>query len=209
MNEYVKVDTTTWPRKMHCDIFRNYANPRYDISFNLDITNFYSKVKQHNWSFTLAMIHCVTHCVNQIEEFRYRFESGDIVLYNSLDVSFAYLNKETNLLKNIVTKIDTDIDSFIAHATQVIHDQNVYFTGPLGNDIYQFSNIPWISYTHISHTDSGKKDNAVPMFDWGKYFKQDNKLLLPFSIQAHHSFVDGIHMGQLAHLLQNYLNDLK
>jgi len=96
MNEYVKVDTTNWERKLHCDIFRNYANPRYDISFNLDITNFYTKVKQHNWSFTLAMIYCITQCANEIEEFRYRFEANDVVLYHSLDVSFTYLNKETD-----------------------------------------------------------------------------------------------------------------
>ncbi|MEL7568599.1 MAG: CatA-like O-acetyltransferase [Dehalobacterium sp.] len=30
--------------------------------------------------------------------------------------------------------------------------------------------------------------------------------MLPFSVQVHHSFVDGIHIGKLANSLQNYLN---
>jgi chloramphenicol O-acetyltransferase len=67
--------------------------------------------------------------------------------------------------------------------------------------------MPWISFTHISHTDSGKKDNAIPIFDWGKFFKRDGKIILPFSIQVHHSFVDGIHVGKLAEKLQKYLNE--
>lgn len=31
---------------------------------------------------------------------------------------------------------------------------------------------------------------------------------LPISIQAHHSFVDGIHVGKLADKLQQYMNDI-
>ena len=77
----------------------------------------------------------------------------------------------------------------------------------MGNGIYQFSAIPWIQFTHISHTDSGKKDQAVPMFDWGKFYDQNGRKMMPFSIQAHHSFVDGIHMGQLAENLKNHLNE--
>lgn len=67
--------------------------------------------------------------------------------------------------------------------------------------------MPWISYTHISHTNSGKKENATPLFDWGKYFERDGKILLPFSVQAHHLFVVGLHVGRLAEKLQKYLND--
>ena len=63
--------------------------------------------------------------------------------------------------------------------------------------------MPWITYTHISHTNSGKKDNATPLFDWGKYYEKDGRIVMPISVQAHHSFVDGIHMGQFADMLQN------
>ena len=75
----------------------------------------------------------------------------------------------------------------------------------MGNDIYQFSPFPWVSFTHISHTDSGRKDNATPLFDWGKYYIRDGRTYLPFSVQVHHSFVDGIHIGMLADALQTYL----
>ena len=152
------------------------------------------------------MIFCITQSVNAIEEFRYRFEEGQVVLYEDLKVSFTYLNPETELMKNIVVEMKETMEDFLAEAKKVIKEQKVYFTGPMGNDIYQFSAIPWISFTHISHTDSGKKDHAVPMFDWGKFYEKDGKKLMPFSIQAHHSFVDGIHMGKAAEKLQHFLD---
>lgn len=34
-----------------------------------------------------------------------------------------------------------------------------------------------------------------------------NCVELPFSVQAHHSFVDGLHIGRLAEKLQNVLNN--
>lgn len=73
--------------------------------------------------------------------------------------------------------------------------------------MFQCSPMPWISYTHISHTNSGKKENATPLFDWGKYFERDGRILLPFSVQAHHSFVDEIHVGKLADALQKFMEE--
>ncbi|MEZ3485440.1 MAG: hypothetical protein K1W22_02265 [Lachnospiraceae bacterium] len=51
---------------------------------------------------------------------------------------------------------------------------------------------------HGSLTDSGNKDNTTPLFDWGRYEKRDGNIILPFSVQVHHSFVDGVHIGKLA-----------
>ena len=96
---------------------------------------------------------------------------------------------------------------YVSTASVMAREQKEYFTAPLGNNVFQFSPMPWISYTHISHTNSGKKENATPLFDWGKYFERDGKILLPFSVQAHHSFVDGLHVGRLAEKLQKYLNE--
>lgn len=51
-----------------------------------------------------------------------------------------------------------------------------------------------------------EKDNATPLFDWGKYGEKDGKIVIPISVQAHHSFVDGIHIGQFADKLQNFFD---
>ena len=98
------------------------------------------------------------------------------------------------------------MEEYISLAAKTAEGQTEYFTEPLGNDVFQFSPLPWISYTHISHTNSGKKDNATPLFDWGKFFEREGKTILPFSIQAPHSFVDGIHVAKLCDSLQKYLN---
>ena len=54
------------------------------------------------------------------------------------------------------------------------------------------------------HTNSGKKDNATPLFDWGKYYEKNGRIMIPISVQVHHSFVDGMHVGQFVDRLQMY-----
>ena len=205
-NKYTVIDEKGWKRSAHCAVFRNSVEPMFCVTFELDITNFLNMVRTKGYSFTMAMIYAVCRCANSIDEFRYRFKNGEIVLYDRIDTSFTYLDRGEELFKMVNVKIADTLEEYVHTAAMAAKEQRDYFTGLPGNDVFIFSPLPWVSYTHISHTNSGKHDNAVPMFDWGKYFERDRNLILPFSVQAHHSFVDGIHIGMLAGTLQEYLN---
>ncbi len=204
---YQIIDEKNWKRAAHCAVFRNSLEPAFCITFELDITNFLYRIKEANYSFTMAMIYAVSKCANEIEEFRYRFIDGQIALFDKINTAFTYLDKETELFKVVNVPMCDTLEEYVPLAVKTAQEQKEYFTGPLGNDVFQFSSMPWVSYTHISHTNSGKKDNATPLFDWGKFFERDEKIILPFSVQAHHSFVDGLHIGKLYESIQKYLNE--
>ncbi len=207
-NSYQIIDEATWKRAMHCRVFRDSAEPAFCVTFELDITNFLAKVQEKNISFTLAMVYAVCKCANEIEEFRYRFVDGKIALFDKIDTAFTYLDKETELFKVVRVPMQDTMEEYVKLAAETAKEQREYFTGPLGNDVFQCSALPWITYTHISHTNSGKKDNATPLFDWGKYRQIAERMIMPVSVQAHHSFVDGIHVGKFADRLQDYASRL-
>ena len=206
-NHYQVIDEQNWKRAMHCMVFRNSIEPAFCVTFELDITNFLNKIREEKYSFTIAMVYVISKCANEIEEFRYRFVDGKVVLFDRIDTAFTYLDNETELFKVVNVPMRDTLQEYVLEATKTAKEQKEYFTGPLGNDVFQFSPMPWVSYTHISHTNSGKKDNATPLFDWGKYFQRNGKTMLPFSVQVHHSFVDGIHIGKLAEAVQRYLDE--
>ena len=205
-NNYKIIDEKTWERAMHCMVFRNSIEPQFCVTFEADITNFKEKVKKQGLSFTMAMVYAVCKCANEIEEFRYRFLDGKIVLYDRIDTAFTYLNKSTNLFKVVNVPFIDDISEYCKLAYKTANEQREYFNGPLRNDVFQCSPMPWVTFTHISHTNSGKKDNATPLFDWGKYYEKNGRIMIPISVQAHHSFVDGIHVGQFVNGLQEYFD---
>lgn len=206
-NSYQVIDEKTWKRAMHCMVFRNSIEPAFCVTFELDITNFLRRTKEQGYSFTLAMVYAVCKCANEIEEFRYRFVDDKIVLFDKIDTAFTYLKRETELFKVVNVPMQDTIREYVEMAMKAAREQKEYFTGPLGNDVFQCSPMPWVTYTHISHTNAGKKDNATPLFDWGKYFERDGRIIMPVSVQAHHSFVDGLHIGRFTDRLQGFMNE--
>ena len=204
-NSYRVIDEAAWERAMHCMIFRNSVEPAFCVTFEADVTELKKYVKDNDISFTLAMVYAVCKCANQIEAFRYRFVDGKVVLFDKIDTAFTYLNKKTNLFKVVNVPMMDDLREYCINAKKIADEQEAYFTGSLGNDVFQCSPMPWVTYAHISHTNSGKKDNATPLFDWGKYYEKDGRIMMPVSVQAHHSFVDGIHIGEFVDSLEKYL----
>ena len=208
-NSYQIIDEKTWKRAMHCMVFRNSIEPAFCVTFELNITNFLKKIKEQGYSFTIAMVYAVCKCANEIEEFRYRFLEDKVVLFDTIDTAFTYLNPETELFKVVQVPMTDTIQEYIELATKVVKEQTQYFTGPLGNDVFQCSPMAWVTYTHISHINSGKKGNATPLFDWGKYFEREGRVMMPVSVQAHHSFVDGLRIGRFTEKLQIFMNEYK
>lgn len=209
MSNYKVIDLENWIRKEHCEIFRKSAMPEYCVAFDVDITNFHEKIVSKGLSFTFSLIYTVARCADEIENFRYRFLDGDVVLYDEIRTSFTYLNKETELFKFVNIPLTDTIEEYVEVAYEKAEGQEEYFAGAPANDCYIFSALPWVKFTSISHTFGGSCENAVPNFDWGKFYEKHGKLYMPFSVKVHHSFVDGYHIGKFAENLQKHLDSFK
>lgn len=147
--------------------------------------------------------------MNSVEAFRYRIHAGEIVLYDMMHPAFTYVAPDKKYFKFIVTELNGDLAAYAAAARAKALTQTEYFvlTDMQDRDDFVFiSSIPKVSFTHLSHTVSANKDDAVPRLSWGKYYERDGRLLLPLNVQAHHAFVDGDHMGDYMEALQQYLD---
>ena len=47
-----------------------------------------------------------------------------------------------------------------------------------------------------------KLKDSIPRICWGKYFIQDGKYMIDYSIQVNHAFQDGYHLGLFINQLQ-------
>lgn len=153
------------------------------------------------------MVYAVCSCANALENFRYRFFNGGVVLFERIDTAFTWLDAETELFKVVNVPLTGTLESYVQLAQETISAQAEYFTAPLGVDVFQCSPLPWLNYLHISHTISGK-ESSTPLFDWGKFRAVGGKLIMPVSVQANHSFVDGLHVAKFAGALQDFLDGL-
>ena len=78
-----------------------------------------------------------------------KIADGQVVLFDKIDTAFTYLNEDTGLFKVVNVPMLDDLEEYCELASKTAKEQKEYFTGPLGNDVFQYSSIPWITYTHI------------------------------------------------------------
>jgi chloramphenicol O-acetyltransferase type A len=72
-------------------------------------------------------------------------------------------------------------------------------------DLIYVSVIPWRSFTSLKHPRSGDKKDSVPRIVFGKVFEQNGKFMMPVTVDAHHSLVDGFHVSKFFNRFEELL----
>ncbi len=67
--------------------------------------------------------------------------------------------------------------------------------------------IPWTTFEGFNLNFKHGYDYLLLIFTMGKYFKEQDKYLLPLSIQVHNAVCDGFHICRFANELQDLLNN--
>jgi len=206
--EYINMET--WPRKEHYAYFHSMDYPMFNISMNLDATNFLRFVKEHKLSFYYAMGFAAAQAANQIPEFRCRIRGEQVVLHDRVHPSFTDLDKDTGLFKYVQVDLTEDIFSFSEKAVQKSAAQHFFMdvNEEARDDLLYITCVPWVSFTQVTHPIALGGDDSIPRIAWGKYFASGEKILLPFSIQANHALMDGFHAGKYVERLQSFLDSL-
>ena len=205
-----QIDLETWNRKEHFAFFYRMDYPQYNICANIDVTRFLAFVKENKLPFYYAMIFVSSQVANECDNFKYRIRKGEVVLHDRVHPSFTdAVGEGDDLFKMVTVEMEDTLPAFVTKASLQSANQKAYFDfTPLAgrDDFLYITCLPWVSFTSMSHTITINRDDSVPRLSWGKYFREGERVLLPFSVQVHHALADGGHVGRYFEKLQAYLD---
>ena len=72
-------------------------------------------------------------------------------------------------------------------------------------NIFNVSMIPWSTFDGFNLNLQKGYDYLIPIFTM-KYYKEDNKIILPLAIQVHHAVCDGFHVCRFVKQVQELIN---
>ena len=181
------------------------------MTTNIDITGLKHTLAEAKASFAPAMIYLLAAEVNRHEEFRTSMDAeGCVGVFDVMHPSYAVFHKETETFSCLWTQFDSDYRTFLQNYD---HDIQQYGTMPgiapkpdMPNNVFDISNIPWTSFSGFNLNLPKGASYLLPIFTLGKYFRQDDRLLLPISVQVHHAVCDGFHMCRFLNELQEQAN---
>jgi len=154
-----------------------------------------------------VLLCAVLRAVLKVENFRYRVLDGEVIRIERLIPSFTVTNQHHDLNFAQFDWSD-DLREFVARgiaareAASRMEALNMEYAARTKLEAKEqvfVTCIPWLAFTAIQHPSASLAQPDIPSFAWGKYRDAaQGRLELPFSVQAHHGFVDGFHIHQLA-----------
>ena len=110
-------------------------------------------------------------------------------------------------VKYALAELEAFVERAAARSREQVHPFDM--TGFEGrDDLIYYTSIPWVSFTQLNHTITHDREDSVPRLSWGKYREEGGCVVLPYSVQVHHAFVDGIHIARFKDALEAMLNAL-
>ncbi len=194
---YKKLDINLWERKAQFEFYKDYEQPFFNVTANIEVSNLYQFCKENNYSFFLSCLYISTKTANSIKEFRIRLVDGKPIVYDKINSGSTVL-KDDNTFFFCHLEFFNNLEKFLTNSRKQINIQKKleFRSGGRNNQaVIYHSTLPWISFTSVQHAQDSTKGNSVPKVVFGKYFNENNKLLMPLSVEVHHALADGFHVG--------------
>jgi chloramphenicol O-acetyltransferase type A len=204
------LDIENWPRKEHFLFFKQFDEPFFGLTVEIDCTKAYHRAKELETSFFVYYLHKTIVAVNTIESFRYRIIDDKIYIYDTIDVSATIMRDDQTFGFSLI-EYSPEFEVFSVSAFQEIEriqNSKGLFTREFNDtNLIHFSAIPWVNFKSLSHARSYTFPDSCPKISFGKMMIADNgKRTMSMSIHAHHGLMDGFHVGQFVECFKELMN---
>lgn len=208
---FTEVDLDNWARRSTYEFFKDYEDPFFNFTANLDATTVYRYVKENGLSFALTALHASLAAANSIREFRIRMLDGRLVEFDRIEATQTILNDDETFSFAYFPMCD-DVFEFNTSGREAMDKYKRLKTFDVETervDLIYYSVIPWVSFTSFKHASRLDRTQTVPRIVFGKLFDDGhNRKLLPLSVEANHMIMDGFHVGQFFIKFQAALDSL-
>ena len=188
-------------RRPYFDFFNSFQSPLLNITWEIETEDFTARCRAAGVPSYQWLVHALCRACLQVEPFLWRLGSdGEPTKVSTLTPSYTVMKTDGNF--NFCTvPFQTDFRSYLKQSLAMkakcetsaglAHDE------PGRIDYLFITSIPWMKFTSIQHPVFDIAKVHVPSFAFGKFQVENGRIRFPFSVQAHHGFVDGLHMHQL------------
>jgi chloramphenicol O-acetyltransferase type A len=197
-SKYTEVDLNAWPRRTTYEFFKNFTDPFFNFSANVDVTKLRQFCRENKLAFSIAALFYTQQAANSIQEFRFRWLDGKVVEFESIEATQTILNEDETFSFCYFESRPTVFEYVEAgRASREKYAKLKTFDVEADRiDMIYYSVIPWVSFTSFKHATSGDLTQTVPRIVFGKVFTGGDRELMPLSVEAHHAMMDGIHVGR-------------
>ena len=180
------------------------------VTVEVDCTMACRRAREEGFPLSLYYMHAAIVAANRIEEFRYRQEGDEVVLYDRIDL-FTPIQTGDGTYRSVRLMAIEDWKNFLVAALPVVTaakrgEGEAHSETGHRRDILLISVNPWYRFTNVQLTIPREPHQNIPIFTFGKITEQNGKRMMPVAMSVNHGFVSGYEIGQYLKEFQRLLD---
>ena len=207
---HTEVDISAWSRRTTFEFFKDYKDPYFNFTANVDVTRIRGFCRENSLSFSIAALFYAQQAANSIPEFRFRMIDDKVVEFETVEATQTLLNDDETFsfchFEDRPNVFEYEAAGRVARLKYL--ELKTFDVEADRIDLIYYSVIPWVSFTSFKHASSGNNRQTVPRIVFGKVFSSGDRELMPLSVEAHHALMDGIHVGRFYERFQAAVDSL-
>jgi chloramphenicol O-acetyltransferase type A len=210
MQDFKQIDIEHWHRKESYLLFKDYEDPFWGVTVQLDITSLWKAAKVTDTGVHYLILYALSKAVNTFDPMRYRRRGDHVVCLNQCDVGCTVLKENQAFTFAYYPDIQGEnIIEYLKRARKIAaqakaetglhprHDEDAL--------IYA-TTVPWISFTQFKHPRKSGT-HSIPRVVIGGAHNVGALVKLPFSIEVDHALMDGVDVSKFLELFELALED--
>ena len=206
--DYRIIDRESYYRK---GVFRHFSEDckcSTSMTARIDVTDLVEYSQKTKTKFYINFLYILTKVMNSREDYRmgYLWQTEELVCYDVINPTQYVFHDDTETFTLVYTEYCADYAAFYANALQDVEQAKK--TRDYGLDLKNHPNwfdascIPWLSYDslHVELPDGYLF--FAPIVNWGKYRRENGRLLMPVTVRLNHAIADGYLVANVFRLLQ-------
>ena len=204
---FEKIDIEHWARKEYFNHYFSSIPCTYSMTVKLDI----ARIKERNQKLYPAMLYYLATVVNRHCEFRTAInDDGELGIYSQMSPSYTVFHEDTETFSDLWTEYASSFENFCtAYEEDILkygNEKGMTGKPDIPPNCFSVSMIPWATFEGFNLNLQKGYDYLTPIFTIGKYYEENDQILLPLAIQAHHAVCDGFHVCRFIRELQELIN---
>lgn len=205
---YKVIDMENYYRK---GVFRHFTEDckcSVSITDRIDVTELYDYSKHNGTKFYINFLYLLAKMLNSRDDYRmsYRYQTNELIIYDKINPIQYIFHEDTETCTPVYTEYYPEYEKFYSLCASDI--EKAKQTREYGLDAanhpnwFDASYISWRSYDSLNIELPDGYLYFPPIVNWGRYRKENDRLMMPVTIRLNHAAADGYLVAKAFDLLE-------
>lgn len=210
--EFHKIEIDKWERKDEYEFFTQKGPCAFTLTANVDITGLYNYGKANEIKLYPLLVAAISRVLNSHKEFRYGWQDNSFGYYEVLHPLVFDMIVSTKNVKCLCAEYKSDLLEQVKEI-ESMREKYKYIDKhrpqvELPSNVVNISCLPWVNFSGLSFSLKYTAEYFTPIITFGKYEKENGKIIIPLSVYCNHAVNDGYHCSLLFNEFQELAKNI-